>query len=105
MITRVFPTVLIFAIFASRLIAEEPCAPPAPPKTKAVAATTADVKASIRQDLDAYLDRRWLPQAEADKATEEILDELQKAGCTIEKCERLLRAGRADYETRRSRGS
>ena len=34
------------------------------------------MKASLQKDLDAYLDRRWLPQAEADKATEEILDKL-----------------------------
>ncbi len=97
--TRVFPSVLIFAVLTCCATAEEPRTPPTRPETKSSPAAAADVKASLQRDLDAYLDRRWLPQAEADKATQEVLDKLRKAGCTIEECERLLRAGRAHYGT------
>jgi hypothetical protein len=63
----------------------------------APAAAQPDAKAALPKALDAYLDARWLPQAEADKATAEIVEKITQAGCTIEEVERMLRAGRVEY--------
>ena len=58
----------------------------------------------IRQALDAYLDGRWLPKGQADKATAYILQKLREAGCTAEEVEQMLRGGRASYETPKVKG-
>ena len=60
--------------------------------------------AELRKALDAYIDGRWLPESEADKATEEIVKKIKDADCSIEKVEELLRMGRATYGEVKAKG-
>src|SRR4051812_30116145 len=57
-----------------------------------------------RKTLDAYLDQRGLPPAEAQAATEKLARQLADAGLTPADVERLLRQGRASYPPAQERG-
>ncbi len=54
--------------------------------------------------MDAYLDGRWLPKDQADKATADLLAKLDAAHCTPEEVEALLRAGRTQYDAPKAKG-
>lgn len=93
MLSRAFPSTLMIGLAVGAATAEESPQSPAEPTP-----APRDAKAAIRRSLDAYLDRRWLPDEEADRATREILDVLRKAGCSPADVEGMLRAGRSSYE-------
>jgi hypothetical protein len=71
---------------------------------QAPAESAAATNSSLRQALDSYLDNRWLPQAEADKATEALVEKIRQAGCSMGEVERMLRAGRAAYPDAKAAG-
>jgi hypothetical protein len=87
MINRTLPTSLIFALFLLGAAAPQPPALAAQP----------DSKTALRKELDAYLDGRWLPKEEADKATADMLRRFKDAGCTVDDVEQMIRAGRTEY--------
>lgn len=57
---------------------------------------------SLREALDAYLDKRWLPEAE--KATQELLARVREAKLNEDDVERMLRSGRSHYERAKTQG-
>ncbi len=87
MTTRMLPVALIFILLVMGATAQQP----------SVLAADSDSKAALRKELDTYLDGRWLPKDEADKATLDMLHKLKDAGCTVEEVEEMIRAGRAEY--------
>jgi pimeloyl-ACP methyl ester carboxylesterase len=104
MLIRLFFAVSITASLAFRASAEGPAAPAAPAKSAAPAAQP-DAKSPLRAALDAYLDKRWLPPAEAEKATAELVEKFRQAGCSIDEVERMLRTGRAAYGNAKAAGT
>ena len=58
----------------------------------------------LRKELDAYIDGRWLPKDEADKATEEIVEKFKDAGCSVEDVEAMIREGRTTYGEVKAKG-
>jgi hypothetical protein len=95
MLTRALPPRLIFVglvvILATALA---PAAPAVEPSSRP----------AIQRALDAYVDGRWLPKEQADKATVDVVQKLQEAGCTPEDVEQLLRSGRIDYKLPKVKG-
>ena len=87
MTTRMLPVALVFILLVMGGTAPQP----------SVFAADSDSKAALRKELDTYLDGRWLPKDEADKATLDVLHKLKDAGCTVEEVEEMIRAGRAEY--------
>ena len=57
---------------------------------------------SLREALDAYLDKRWLPEAE--KATQELLTRIREAKLNEDDVERMLRSGRSHYQRAKTQG-
>jgi hypothetical protein len=87
MMRRLLSTTSLLLLLAIVATVQRPCA----------LAAEADSKASLQRALDTYLDGRWLPKAEAEKATVDILQKLREAGRTVEQVEQMVRAGQADY--------
>lgn len=83
---------LIFLLFVFSAIAQQ-------------GATADDAQnLELHKSLDSYIDGRWLPQDEADKATEEIVEKIKADGCSIEDVEKMLRKGRATYGEGKAKG-
>lgn len=85
MTKRVLSSALFTILFAFCAISQQP------------AAADDAQNLGLRKALDAYIDGRWLPEDEAKKATEEFVEKIKDAGCSIEDVERLLRMGRVSY--------